>query len=136
MLKDSQQALKWYRKAIFECDDPEAHVGIGRLYYQGNGVQKSIATACEHWKKVYAKNSPNSGLYLGNAYIKKDVDRAKIYLEYAAKNEYFLAFGKLARIAFDEGRYIKGIKLLVKGFMLGRRLLKISPTDSRLLGIE
>ena len=68
--------------------------------------------------------------------LKKDVERAKIYLEYAAKNEYFFAFGKLARIAFDEGRHIKGIKLLVKGFMLGRRLLKISPSDSRLLGIE
>lgn len=67
VLKDSQQTLKWYRKAIFECDDPEAHVGIGRLYYQGNGVEQNIARACEHWEKAYAKNSPNAALYLGNA---------------------------------------------------------------------
>ena len=123
------------------CDDPEAHVGIGRLYYRGNGVEQNITKACEHWEKAYAKNSPNAALYLGNIYttglgLKKDVERAKIYLEYAAKKEYFFAYGKLARIAFDEGRYIKGIKLLVKGFMLGRRLLKINPTDPRLLGIE
>jgi TPR repeat protein len=125
--KDFQRALKWYRKAIFECDDPEAHVGIGRMYYLGNGVEKNVISACEHWKKAFAKHSPDAALYLGIANysglgIKRDVKQAKAYLQYAADNKYFYAFGKLARIAFDENRYINGTKLLIKGFILGRRL--------------
>jgi TPR repeat protein len=28
--RDQTQALYWYRKAVFESDDPIAHVGLGR----------------------------------------------------------------------------------------------------------
>ncbi len=135
------QALYWYKKAIFECDDPEAHVGLGRLYYQGDGVERNVIKACEHWKKAYAKSSHDAALYLGIAYsngvgFSQDIQRAKIYLEEAAKSEYFFAYGKLARIAFDENNFIKGITLLIKGYLLGKKIAKINPVDPRLLGIE
>jgi TPR repeat protein len=36
--RDMEQAIRWYREAVFEADDPVAHLGLGRAYLYGDGV--------------------------------------------------------------------------------------------------
>lgn len=139
--KNLDQALSWYRKAIFEGDDPVAHAGLGRAYYEGTGVERDYVSALRHFEKAFAAGLPEAGIYLGIMYYHgigtaRDVRRAEKCLEFAAKSEYFFAYGPLARIAFDEGKYLRGARLWVKGWLLGLRLSKTDPDDPRLLGIE
>lgn len=139
--KNLDQALSWYRKAVFEGDDPVAHVGLGRAYYSGTGVELDYVSALRHFEKAFAGGLPEAGIYLGIMYYggigtQRDVRRAEKYFEFAAGSEYFFAYFKLARIAFDEGRYLRGVRLWVTGWLLGLRLSKEDPHDPRLLGIE
>jgi TPR repeat protein len=139
--RDTQQALYWYRKAVFECDDPQAHVGLGRMYYDAIGVPRNVLKACEHWEKAYAKQSPDAALYLGLVYYRgfgvgKDIQRAKVYFEFAAQAEYYYAYAHLAYIAFNKYHFIKGVKLLLKGYILINKIMKINRADPRLLGLK
>ena len=38
--RDLEEAAKWYRKSIFESDDPIAHLGLGRMYFEGSVTVK------------------------------------------------------------------------------------------------
>ena len=138
---DIEQALRWYRRAVFEADDPIAHVGLGRLYYKGNGVAQNTITACNHWKKAFDQGSADAALYLGIAYnrefgVKRDIQLAKSYFESATKADYFYAYGALGRIALEEKKIIKGLKYYIKGYFVGRKIQKTNPYDDRLLGIN
>jgi TPR repeat protein len=139
--KDVQQALHWYRKAIFEGNDPIAHVGLGRAYYLGTGVERNLVSARHHFEKAYVQGSVDSALYLGIIYYRgdgaeRDVRRAEKYLKVAAAAEYYYAYALLARVAFKERKFIKGILLLAESYLLGFKISRKDPHDPRLLGIE
>jgi len=37
--KDQEQALRWYRRAVFQGDDPIAHLRLGRAYGNGKATE-------------------------------------------------------------------------------------------------
>jgi TPR repeat protein len=139
--RNLEEALHWYRRAVFEADDPVAHVGLGRAYYTGVGAPRDFALAAQHFEKAYAHGLPDAALYLGIMHyggigVNRDPSRAQGYFEVAATAEYFYAYFKLARIALDNGRIIRAIRLSLKGWLLGLRISKEDRNDHRLLGVE
>ena len=138
--KDPAQALQWYRRALFDGDDPVAHMGLGRAYYSGVGTERDYRAARKHLDKALADGIPDAAIYLGMIYygsldVSQDKERAKKYFLIAANAEYFFAYFKLARIAFDERNYIKGLWLSLKGWFLGFKISRLNPNDPRLVGL-
>jgi TPR repeat protein len=126
---------------VFEADDPVAHVGLGRAYYLGFGPPRDFGAALQHFEKAFAQGLPDAALYLGIMHyngigVTRDSARARSYFEFAAKAEYFYAYAKLARIAFDEGKMIHGVCWSLRGWYLGLRLWSEDRNDPRLLGVE
>jgi TPR repeat protein len=139
--KDVEKALYWYRKAVYEGDDPVGHVGLGRAHYEGVGAKQDFAAALKHFEKAYAHGLPDAAIYLGMMYhsglgTARNLGKAKACFDLAASQDYFYAYIKLARIAFEENRYIRGLNLWLKGLLLGLRLAKGKAQDPRLLGIK
>ena len=137
-----EQAIYWYRKAVFECDDPIGHLGLGRAYYTGNGLRQEFSEALNHFNKAYMLGLPDAAVYLGLMYLRghgveRDHGQAENYLKSAADQRFFVAFYMLASIAFRRGNLITAAKLFMKGWTLLRRIHKTEPRDSRLLlGID
>jgi TPR repeat protein len=139
--RQPSEALFWYRKAVNAGDDPIAHVGLGRAYYEGKGVEKDVTAAYAHFENAYSAGLPESGIYLGTMYqsglgVKMDLAKAEECFKFSADAGYFYAYFKLARIAFDRRRYLRALKLCVKGWALGVRVAKADPDDLRLLGAD
>lgn len=137
---DIEQALYWYRKAVFEGDDPIAHVGLGRAYYNGSGVQADFEKALEHFQKAGAQGLPQANIYLGLMYyrgvaVTRDSRIAEEYFARAMEADYPVAYAYLARIAFFRGRIGRAISLMLRGIALGSRIARKDPADPRLLGI-
>jgi len=138
--KNAEQAMYWYRKAVFEGDDPLGHVGLGRAHYDGSGVSQDYSLAFHHFQKAYAQGLPEAGIYLGIMYhaglgTVRDMGRAEACYRLAASADYYYAYIKLARLAFDQKKFIAGFKFWVKGILLGLRLARSNTADPRLLGI-
>lgn len=139
--RDIPHALSWYRRAVFEGDDPVAHVGLGRAYYDGAGVERDFSKARYHFQKAFLAKKPEAGIYLGIMHYfgvgaPRDPNKAREYFEFAASSEYFVAYGYLARIEFSRGSPLKAAKLALKGWQLMARITRQDSHDPRLLGIE
>jgi len=139
--KDTREALKWYRKAVFEGDDPIGHLGLGRAYFEGKHTDRDFLKAQMHLQNAYSAKIPQAALYLGiihysGAGVVTDVSKAADYFKVAADASYFLAYGYLARIALSEGKILKGLKLFFQGWRAMIKISKKDPNDPRLLGIE
>jgi len=138
--KDASQALAWYRKAVFEGDDPVAHIGLGRAYYNGSGVEQDFDAAYKHFQVAHNYKLPEAGVYLGLMYyrgviVQRDVRKAEELFKIAASADFPGAYAYLARIAFFEGSLLTAVRLFLKGVVLGVRIAKKDPNDPRLLGI-
>ena len=108
------EAIRWYNKGVFVGDDPLAHLGIGRAYCNGTGVDRDHAKALSHFKRAAEYGRPEANLYLGNMYfegveVKRDRSRAEEYYRVAARAGYPIAYGYLARLALGRGRLFKAI---------------------------
>jgi len=133
-----EQAIYWYRKAVFECDDPIGHLGLGRAYYTGIGLQQNFQEAQSHFKKAHTLGLPDAAVYLGLMFsrghgVVRDLGQAETYFRFAADQSYFVAFYLLANIAFKRGNLIRAARLFLRGWSLARRILRTEPSDSRLL---
>jgi uncharacterized protein len=139
--KDMEKALYWYRKAVFEGDDPLAHVGLGRAYLTGVGAPRQLEVARTHFEKAERKDQPEGALYLGMIYyqglgVPKDLDRARTHLKKAAAADYCYAFIPLALIAFREGSIFEAIKLYLRGRRRALDIAREDPHDDRLIGFS
>lgn len=137
---DFSEALSWYRRAVFEADDPVAHVGLGRAYYNGHGVDSNYSTALHHFKKADKGGVPEARLYLGLMYyrgtaVERNTQIAEDYFHAAVSDDFAVAYAYLARIALSRGRLLKASVLFCRGVALGRRIAAKDPTDPRLLGL-
>src|SRR4051812_19213256 len=64
--RNLDEAVKWYRRSVFECDDPVAHLGLGRIYFEAAaGVEQDYEKAVHHFQKAYINKLPSAGIYLG-----------------------------------------------------------------------
>ena len=61
--------MQWYRKAA-DQGDADAYVGIGIMYADGLGVEKSLAEAGHWFRKAADDKNPDGEFYLGLAYLK------------------------------------------------------------------
>jgi TPR repeat protein len=125
---DVEQALLWYRRAVFESDDPLAHLGLGRLYFAGSAVEpQNLDAARCHLEKAFAKGRPEAGIHLGLMYmhghgVGKDVAAAERYFIAAGEADFPLAFHYLARSSFLRGDYRRCLGYLVREQRLRFRL--------------
>jgi TPR repeat protein len=63
---DEEAAAHWYRRAVFESDDPVAHLGLGRLYFRGwSKCAVDLAQARQHLNSAIRKGRPEAGIHLG-----------------------------------------------------------------------
>jgi hypothetical protein len=140
--KSLNEAVKWYQMAIYECDDPIAHLGMGRAYYNGTGgVQQDFIKAFFHFQKAYLARMPESGIYMGlmtnhGIATEKNIAKAKEYFEFSAAHDFCIAYIHLARIEFNAGHIFNAIKCFIKANSLLKKLKKVDPNDRRLMGVE
>lgn len=140
--KNAPKAEEWYQKAIEKTDDSLAHLGLGRIYYDGaTGIIQDRQKSAHHFLKAYSDHLPQAGLYLGiMAYfgvaLAKDTEKAKEYFQCAGKDGFVLAFAYLARIEFRSGNMLKSLKLAFASWKLMIRLLTADPHNPKLLGIR
>jgi TPR repeat protein len=139
--KDLAKALFWYRRSVFEADDPLGHIGLGRAYLAGSGVPKDWDIARTHFEKASIKNHPEGALYVGMIHyqglgVPKDMERARTYLEKAASGGYCFAFIPLALIAFRKGRIVQAVKLYMEGRRRAHEIARQDPNDDRLVGFS
>lgn len=126
--KNLDEAVKWYRKSIFESDDPVAHLGLGRIYYEGSPtVEKDMLTAQVHLKKAYDNNLPQAGIYLGamsmfGIGVEKNLVDAERFFSKAANGGFPLAYRYLANIAASSGKFFRTIEMLGKELILSIKL--------------
>ncbi len=136
---DMEEALKWYGRAVSECDDPIAHLFLGQAYYTGNGVERNFSKAYPHFEKAYQAQVPEAGMYIGDMYyygngMKRNLPLAREYFKFAAAHEYILAYRYLWKIEFANRRYARGIGFMLKGLWVGLKVIRSNPKDRRLLG--
>lgn len=126
--KNLDEAVKWYRKSVFESDDPVAHLGLGRIYYEGSStVKKDILKAQTHLRKAYENNLPQAGIYLGamsmfGVGVEKNLADAERFFLVAAAGGFPLAYRYLANIAASSGRFVRTVEMLGKEFILSIKL--------------
>ena len=126
--KDVDEAVKWYQKAVSERDDPIAHLGLGRIYYDGCAtVQKDLLKAHAHLMEAFVNNVPQAGIHLGfmsmfGVGVEKNLTDADRFFSVAAKGGFPLAYIHMANIAASSGSFIRTIAMLVKAFVLTIKL--------------
>lgn len=138
--KSQDQALYWYRRAVFETDDPFAHVGLGRAYFNGIGVPQDLERAKGHFETALHKGEVEGALFLGVMYylgmgVARDLKRARDYLESAAAAGYCYAYVPLGRIWLRQGRLIRALGLWIRGIRLANRIRRKDRWDPRLRGL-
>lgn len=126
--RNLDEAINWYRKAVFESDDPIAHLGLGRIYYEGcASAQVDMHKARLHLLRAYSRGCHQAGLQLGQIYIfgmgvEANLDEAEIYLSEAANSGVAIAFEFLASIEAKRGHGLKAVMFLLHGRYLKARL--------------
>jgi TPR repeat protein len=126
--KNLDEAIRWYRQSVFESDDPGAHLGLGRIYYEGSPtIKKDLLKAQAHLQKAYEKNLPQAGIYLGamsmfGIGVEKNLADAERFFLKAAGGEFPLAYRYLANIAAGSGKFFRTFEMLVKEFILSSKL--------------
>lgn len=139
--RDMEQAIRWYRKAVFEADDAAAHLGLGRAYLYGDGVDLDYAKALEHLRKAHLANLAEAALYLGVMHVDgcgvaTDLEHAERLLKEAATHDFVLAHQVLGKIAWSRKHYLHALLWLWRGVAASLRVSKQDPTDRRLVGIR
>ena len=66
--KNYAEALKCYREAAEQGNDPAAQTGLGKLYYYGRGVTKDYTEAMKWFKKAQEQGYARAILYCAEMY--------------------------------------------------------------------
>lgn len=138
---DLAQSLIWYRKAVFEGDDPAAHAGLGRLYFNGVAIERDFAKSLEHFERALQGGRQEAGINLGTMYfsgvgVTADIGRAKEFLSIAADAGYPYASLVLGRIALNQRRLIRAASLFMKGLWKALEISRKNPADEMLYGFQ
>lgn len=135
------EALRWYRKAVFEGDDPAGHVALARAYFNGKGVERDLDQARRHIERGLFYGSPEAAIYMGLMHFSgvttpASLDDARRMFEAASSKGYPYARMMLANIAMRNFKLWEAAKLTVSALRLASRIAKEDPADARLLGLE
>ena len=135
--RDVVEALRWYRRSILEVDDPNAHLGVGRLLYHGDGVERNDERAFYHLTK--AGERPVAWLLLGlmnqlGRGTPVNLTKAKELYGKAAAAGYLMPLTLLGRLEELDGNRWKGLWLRLVAAIRGFCVALKNPHDERLVG--
>jgi TPR repeat protein len=139
---DADEAANWYRKAVFESDDPVAHLGLGRLYFSGwSSTPQNLPRSREHLLKAVDNGKPEAGIYLALMSLYgqgagRDYRIAEQYLLAAASADFPVAYRYLAVAAFKERRYLNGLLHLLKEYRMRFKLRRQDPDHPNLWKLD
>jgi TPR repeat protein len=140
--RDLEEAAKWYRRAVYEVDDPKAHLGLARLQFNKAQAEASAWDLFEqHGRAALSKGESEAALLLGIAlddgrFGKRDRQAAKKYYKMASDAGFLFARRRLAALNFYSGQVFSG---LLELFRANRDVLTLAtknPSDRRLVGFE
>lgn len=135
---DPRQAFEWYKKAVDETDDVEGYIGLGRLYFLGQGVDHDFEKARWYLSRAEANDKPGVYLMLGRIHhaglgVPKDLKIAMDYYLKAKRHGNVHALRYLAILEMQLGNRWNGVGLrLLTVFSAIRILLSNGPRDPRL----
>lgn len=91
VIQDYYKAAQLYAQATAK-DNPIAHFNLGRLYYQGTGVNESDELALQHFKYAFNDN-PDALYFAGRIYLEseevaKDLNKAYELFKAAYKQDH------------------------------------------------
>lgn len=139
---DYNEAAKWYRKAIFEIDDVDAHLRLAKMCLGHRLIVDDLeGVVVKHASAAGEKGAAIGWLLLGFAYESgsfgvKNMDKARKYYQAATEQGLIAAKHGLARLAFSSGHLLTGIGLSLSArwdtFFIARRNL----SDKRLAGLK
>ena len=148
--RDLERALYWYRRAVFESDDPNAHFALARLFFNGTEVERDYEKAHYHADKALAAKPPYqlADQYRGMAYVMqgfiyangqsviKDLSKARAILTEGASAGYIWPMFELSALELKRWHIVKWIALRVKAAKTAAALLAKNPDDPKLVGLN
>jgi TPR repeat protein len=138
VIRNIDNALFYYNKAIEEIGAVEAYLALGRMYYFGKGVTRDFDKAFDYYSTVDKDiDNPVAWIMLGQMYqngygTKKNINKAKDYYIRAAKRGYIFGLTFLGLLEQECGRPIKGWYYRLKAGWLAYLIALNDPHDSRL----
>ena len=148
--KNIERALYWYRKAVFESDDPNAHFALARLYFNGQETSLDHTMARHHVEKALSAPAPYqlsdhyramAYVMLGNIHarglgVAKDVKKARQALEEGTEAGYLWPMFELSNLELRSWHFFKGLRLRFRASRIAGSLLTKNPNDPRLIGLN
>jgi TPR repeat protein len=144
------RALYWYRKAVFEADDPNAHFALARLHFHGQYVEQSFAKALSHCEKALRAPPPHQVAlhYRGMAYVmlgvlyakglgtKRDVEKACQVLTEGAAEGFVWAKFELAALELRRWHLFRWFRMRMHAAISASELVSKDPRDPKLIGVR
>ncbi len=148
--RDIDGAMRWYRKAIFESDDPNAHFAMARLYWNGAYIPTDHLKAYQHAKKAVAAPEPYrlaeryrpmayvmlGSMYLNGLGVSADVEKARAVLRQGAGEGFVWPIFELSKLELKCWHVFESIRLRFRASRIAGQLLANDPNDVRLVGIN
>lgn len=137
--QDFLKAANWYRRSIYEANDVNGCLGLGRLYYYGKGVQQDHNKAFHYYSLSAGNNSPIAHLMLGRMYhtgkgVKRNVRLARSHYIYAAASGNIHAIKNLGILEREQGHFLQGAALRLRAVVQGFFIAYRNVHDPRLKG--
>lgn len=148
--KNHEEALFWYRKAVFEADDPNAHFALARLYFNGRELQQDYEKAFMHASKAISCKAPLqladhykpmayamlAFLYMKGLGTEKNINKAREVLVRGCDEGFVWSMLMLSSLELRRGRFLKWLKLRLKAGQLFAEISKKDLDDPRLIGVK
>jgi len=146
--RDIDGAMRWYRKAIFESDDPNAHFALARLYWNGTDIPTDYVKAHQHAQKALAAREPYrlaehyrpmAYVMLGSMYsnglgVIADIEKARAVLREGAGEGFVWPIFELSKLELKCWHIFESIRLRFRASRIAGQLLATDPNDVRLVG--
>jgi len=140
--RNLEEAAKWYRRAVYEVDDPKAHLSLARLQFNKALAEESSWQLFEkHGRAAVAKGESEAALLLAIAlddgrFGPRDVEMAKSYYQIASNAGYLFARRRLAVFKLYSGEVISGLLDLIRATRDVLVVAARNPSDPCLTGFE
>jgi TPR repeat protein len=137
-----EEAAKWYRRAVYEVDDPKAHLSLARLQFNKALAEDSDWGLFEkHGRAALAKGENEAALLLAIAlddgrFGRRDLEKAKSYYQFASDAGYLFARRRLAALKLYSGQVISGLVDLLRATRDVLAVARKNPRDPHLAGFE
>lgn len=146
--RNLEKAVSWYRRSVFEAGDPHAHLGLARLHFKGEGVERDYEKSLFHARKALVASGAVqlNERYRVMAYVMlatiygeglvspRDREKAKALLNEAAAEGYVWPVYLLANMELKACRLLRWFALRMKAARMVVKLSKTNPDDPRLEG--